>query len=461
LSTQPNTLPSWKQEVNQRLAAHKNKKGATPATDTRETVQGGASSRAAEAAARVAARYAKAPSYSEMQAAETRVAVRAAEIATQVALQAQAAAETALAEMHAAVVEQPSRGPAVVETFAAPARKQVQEPVPEPVRVARSPVEEPSRLVAEPEPVQPPAATVAEPDLFFAPSLAEGQSFGIRWEPDMPVRPVERKSAPSRRQEEFELSAEDWWTPAEVRATLRNEPIEVEAQSTHANLIEFPRELVATRKIRPRLAEVACGAVDEAEGQLSIFEVDPRSVSIEVAPQEAMQEYSASEISGAEWSGIELDAEVSEDKTPSRDAVRAAEGPFLAPVGSRMMATVVDGALIAATFFAAAFVAMSHMQNPPVPKAAEQMGVVGIVLTGLVYYAFFFSLAICTPGMKYAGIGLCTFDNESPTRAQLRRRLGAMVLSLLPVGLGLVWAVFDDDHLSWHDRISQTYLRKV
>jgi uncharacterized RDD family membrane protein YckC len=337
----------------------------------------------------------------------------------------------------------------------------VQEPVPEPVRVARSPVEEPSRLVAEPEPVQPPAATVAEPDLFFAPSLAEGQSFGIRWEPDMPVRPVERKSAPSRRQEEFELSAEDWWTPAEVRATLRNEPIEVEAQSTHANLIEFPRELVATRKIRPRLAEVACGAVDDAEDQLSIFEVDPRSVSTEVAPQEAMQEYSASEISGAEWSGIELDAQVSEDKTPSRDAVRAADGPFLAPVGSRMMATVVDGALIAATFFAAAFVAMSHMQNPPVAKAAEQMGVVGIVLTGLVYYAFFFSLAICTPGMKYAGIGLCTFDNESPTRAQLRRRLGAMVLSLLPVGLGLVWAVFDDDHLSWHDRISQTYLRKV
>jgi hypothetical protein len=28
------------------------------------------------------------------------------------------------------------------------------------------------------------------------------------------------------------------------------------------------------------------------------------------------------------------------------------------------------------------------------------------------------------------------------------------------VGLGLVWSVFDEDHLSWHDRISQTYLRK-
>src|SRR6266702_2864834 len=129
LSTQPNTLPSWKQEVNQRLAAHKNRKGSAPATDSRDAVQSGDSSRAAETAARVAARFAKAPSYSELQAEETRVAVRAAEIATKVALEAQAAAETAVAEMHAAAVEQPSRGPAVVETFAAPVRRQATEQV--------------------------------------------------------------------------------------------------------------------------------------------------------------------------------------------------------------------------------------------------------------------------------------------------------------------------------------------
>jgi uncharacterized RDD family membrane protein YckC len=65
-----------------------------------------------------------------------------------------------------------------------------------------------------------------------------------------------------------------------------------------------------------------------------------------------------------------------------------------------------------------------------------------------------------TPGMRYAGIALCTFDDDVPTRRQLRRRLGAMAVSLLPVGLGIVWSVFDEDHLSWHDRMSGTYLRK-
>jgi uncharacterized RDD family membrane protein YckC len=472
LSTQPNNLPSWKQEVNQRLAAHKNRKGSAAATGTRDAVQSGAGSRAAETAARVAARFAKAPSYSELQAAETRVAVRAAEIATKVALEAQAAAEDAVAEMHAAVVEQPSRGPAVVETFAAPVRRQMTEQVQdlrsEAAGVAQAQGEARSQATLKDayERTPKPAAAVAQPDLFFTPTLAEGQSFGIRWEPDMPVRSAERKPVPTRRHEEFELSAEDWWTPAEVSATLRSEPIEiVEPEPTHANLIEFPRELVATRKIRPRLAEAACGAALETEGQLSIFEVDPRSVSTEVESAEAMLEMAApawNGASGAEWSGMELDAQPVHDSSYARNAEpNAAEGPFLAPLGLRLMALVVDGALIVGMFFAAAFVAAAEMSQPPVGKPAEMMAVVGLVLTLLLYHALFFTLAMSTPGMKYAGIGLCTFDNASPTRTGLRKRLGAMVLSLLPMGLGIVWAVFDEDHLSWHDRISQTYLRKL
>ena len=36
----------------------------------------------------------------------------------------------------------------------------------------------------------------------------------------------------------------------------------------------------------------------------------------------------------------------------------------------------------------------------------------------------------------------------------------ALPLSVLPVGLGLAWALFDDNRLTWHDRLSQTYLRK-
>jgi hypothetical protein len=62
--------------------------------------------------------------------------------------------------------------------------------------------------------------------------------------------------------------------------------------------------------------------------------------------------------------------------------------------------------------------------------------------------------------MKYAHLSLCTFEDQRPSRAQLHFRLGALLLSLAPVGLGIAWAIFDEDHLSWHDRLSHTYLRK-
>jgi hypothetical protein len=31
---------------------------------------------------------------------------------------------------------------------------------------------------------------------------------------------------------------------------------------------------------------------------------------------------------------------------------------------------------------------------------------------------------------------------------------------VLPLGLGLAWGLFDEEHLNWHDRLSRTYQRK-
>ncbi|MBW8748048.1 MAG: RDD family protein, partial [Acidobacteria bacterium] len=64
-----------------------------------------------------------------------------------------------------------------------------------------------------------------------------------------------------------------------------------------------------------------------------------------------------------------------------------------------------------------------------------------------------------TPGMRYARIGLCTFSDENPSRRQMRRRLLAMALSMAPLGLGYLWALFDEDRMGWHDRISRMYMR--
>jgi uncharacterized RDD family membrane protein YckC len=478
---QPNLEPAWKQEVARRLAAHKHRKGA-PAPEDAPAQQQFGNSLAAQAAARVAERYSKAPSYSEMQAEEARLAVRAAEIATKVALEAQAAAEEALAELHAAATEK-LRGPAVVESIsrgrvepAGDAAVAISEPeieiaIAEPEVVAESKAEsavDPVAVVSVEEPV---ATVMPALEPVITTQIVDGQSFGIRWDPDAPVRRIQSQPAPAP--EAFELETEDWWTPAQVSATLRNEPIAVETDPGTANLIEFPRELVATRKMRPRLLEPALSQ-PAVKRQLSIFEVDPETISTEpeamsavpaaswVEPEWATEEWTApaAPIAGPEWSGIELDEHPLVEQRPEPEPLRAVHQIYLAPLGRRLMAMAVDGCLIMALFFASAMMLAARMQQPLTPRGAEMFVALGIVIAGILYSSLFMTVGVSTPGMRYAGIAFCTFDEEVPTRAQLRKRLGAMALSLAPVGLGLVWSVFDEDHLSWHDRISGTYLRK-
>jgi uncharacterized RDD family membrane protein YckC len=265
---------------------------------------------------------------------------------------------------------------------------------------------------------------------------------------------------------------EDWKEPAQPALDAPGgQAIEVveAAQPIHANLIEFPRELVATRKIRPRLAEGPLASVPTPGLRLSIFEVDPSAISIEAEAEGVMNEALTPAWTAPEWSGIELDAQpqpelaeesqrVPEEEAGAQpEAVRELE---LAPLSQRLMAAIVNGTLIIGAMLAAAMVAAANVKDLPPVREIELGSVVALAVASLLYQMLFFTLARGTPGMKYARISLCTFDGLSPTRAKRCGRLGALLLSLLPVGLGVVWAIFDEDHLSWHDRLSGTYLRK-
>ena len=92
-----------KEEVSRRVADHKNRKNAgAHELQTRAEVHSIPNGRAARAAARVAARYANAPSYNQMLADEAHVAIRAAEAAQMAADDAHAAAQMVLAGLEAA-----------------------------------------------------------------------------------------------------------------------------------------------------------------------------------------------------------------------------------------------------------------------------------------------------------------------------------------------------------------------
>jgi len=76
--------------------------------------------------------------------------------------------------------------------------------------------------------------------------------------------------------------------------------------------------------------------------------------------------------------------------------------------------------------------------------------------------SFFYGLVFAitgreTAGMRGAGLQLITFDGlpvEGPARAV---RFAATLLSFCSGGLGLIWAVADEENLTWHDHISKTF----
>lgn len=403
--------------MSRRIAAHQSRGGlsaAKPAASIQR--HQGSGSRAAQAAARVAARYAQAPSYSQMQAAGAPAAQRAF--------------QAALPGLQAASAE-----PLLWE--------------PE-IRQTEAPMQFSSR---DWEPTVVPARPAAPTSL----EAWESEFSRPGWKQNSILRPPQPAPARALRPAEgFVSRAEDGWE----RPALAERPWSVDVIEPvepdlpiHAKLIEFPRELVATRKRRPRRAEGPFAA-EGLERQLSIFEVDPGALFIQPEATGAAHAWQNSE-----WSRIELEAQPLDEPEP-QDAPVALPILQQASTGRRLTAALVDGALIAGACLGSALVAAANIGHPLPAKIVEISAVSALLLAGLLYHTLFFTLDGATPGMRCARISLCTFDGQSPTRAQSRRRLGALLLSVLPVGLGIAWILFDDDHLCWHDRLSKTYLRK-
>jgi len=414
-----------KEQVAQRLAAHRARRtqrlgnSATPIANPTPT-----NTRASRIAAAVAERYANSQSYRAFLAAQAEAAIREAEAAAEVAaLNAQAVADAQyqlLAELDQWTLTPPTPAPA-----------------------ATIPVAKPDR----PGGLAPDHTKSADSGLTVWLYDADQVS------PSFPQTTVNRLQSQSALDEAESLALDE-------EIAFRQSPTFEDAGAPidiPGNLIEFPRQLVAPRKARPRLAEgpLREEADQSAEtAQLRIFEVEATQISI--AP--------AVESVAPEWSSILLAAQ------PVSAVVEAPEAPFQ-PVYSpqtarfslRLMAAVVDGCIITAALlaFTAAFaISVGKLPSGHLTLQTAAIGVLGtFAVLSLMYQLLFFTLSEATPGMRYARIALCTFSDDNPTRTAMRRRIFAIVLAACPLGIGFLWAWLDEDGLGWHDRISRMYQR--
>jgi uncharacterized RDD family membrane protein YckC len=437
-----------KEQVAERLAAHRARRSqhsSSPVTPIAAPAP--AKARAARIAAAVAERYAQSQSYRAFLAAEAERAIRQAEAAAEVAaLSAQAVVDAQYRLLDKLDAELDAEADHWALTPPAPPQ---------------------AAPVAATNPALSPKISEVSAG---SPSAISGGGLTVRLYEESP-RTLGNSANASRGLQSQQFTDEAEGLALDEEIAFRQAPIFEEFVAPidiPANLIEFPRQLVASRKARPRLAE---GPLREdadhtpEAAQLRIFEVEAAQIS--TAPVvEAVE---------PEWSSILLGA------LPAAAAVESPEAPFspvlspqTAPLGLRVMASVVDGCIILAGLlaFTAAFAfTLGHLPAAPqlqttaqlnLPMNLQTAAISAVAVLGfltLLYHLLFFTLAEATPGMRYARIGLCTFNDENPTRSAMRRRLFAMLLSACPMGLGFLWACLDEDRMGWHDRISRMYQR--
>jgi hypothetical protein len=422
-----------KQQVTSRLAEHRQRRHRPGDVQPVLPLEGlsPARSRVADS---VAARFARSVSYRDFLQQEAEQAIRQAEAAAEVARRS---AEAITAAQHQLLDEIDQwntqdhdvvAGPAEVITFAATA-----EPVD---AVAMAPL----RSEAASAETHALALAVSETGLVVETSVHVASVTAV---PSEAFRETFHAAlGETRAISTFEVQVE------EVVA----EPVEP-STPLPANLIEFPRQLIAARRARPRLAEGPLR--DEADAsperaQLRIFEVEASAVSIEPMMESAVPV----------WHNIRLDAHAQPRTTEHADAQISFAIPLhVAPASQRLMAASVDACCVTTAFLMA--VATAAYTSPVLPTGilAVAASAGTLFLFAMLYQVLFFSLSGVTPGMRYARIALCTFADENPTRSAMRRRIFALLLAGAPAGLGLIWACMDEEKLGWHDRISRMYPR--
>jgi uncharacterized RDD family membrane protein YckC len=76
------------------------------------------------------------------------------------------------------------------------------------------------------------------------------------------------------------------------------------------------------------------------------------------------------------------------------------------------------------------------------------------------YQYLFLVNAAGTPGMWLTGLKLAGFDGARVSSSRRRARALSLAVSTFSLGLGFIWALFDEDDLCWHDRSSRTFVMR-
>jgi uncharacterized RDD family membrane protein YckC len=211
-------------------------------------------------------------------------------------------------------------------------------------------------------------------------------------------------------------------------------PVTRPAPPREMKIIEFPRSLVFPEFVEPDPNELAEPMLDKPR----ILDV-PEAVGSAPPP----------------LADIALQGEEEEEET----APPAFELPLrVAPLPQRFTAALIDVLIVAGATAVFAIIVAQSVTDFAWTKPLMGMAMLVPILFWAVFNYLFLVHGGATPGMVFTRIRLSAFTGHQAPRSLRRWRAFLMVLSCASMGFGFLWALFDQDTLCWHDRMTRTYL---
>jgi uncharacterized RDD family membrane protein YckC len=135
-------------------------------------------------------------------------------------------------------------------------------------------------------------------------------------------------------------------------------------------------------------------------------------------------------------------------------AVIYCDAPVAIPV-HRLIAAAFDASII--TIATALFMGVFYLVGGQLTRQTIPL-IGGIAIVFTLLYNILWALGDGdSAGMQWAHLKLVNFDGRSPDREQRLYRLASGCVSFLAAGLGLLWALVDEEALTWHDHMSKTF----
>jgi uncharacterized RDD family membrane protein YckC len=152
---------------------------------------------------------------------------------------------------------------------------------------------------------------------------------------------------------------------------------------------------------------------------------------------------------------IELGPSGSSSETLDEDEPSSAS---IAQMKMRFYAASIDALVLlsAAGLYALIFWQVGGtFSSEPLQLAAT--GLIGAFFI-MLYFAGSTAIASATPGLIWAGLEVITFEGNQPGISECLWRGFGYLVSMSALMLGFIWAAVDAEGLTWHDRMSRTFI---